>query len=330
MARRSDSQILRLGAVSIAILLLVMVASFNIQRLPFFKGTTFHAELKDASGLRTGAEVQVAGVRVGRVSKLTIGPEKVIAEFDVKDAKLGRSTHASVEVKSLLGEKFLNIKPKGSGQLEAGATIPISRTDAGPDIVSTLGQLTTQTEETNKENLTTALNSLAEVIDQAAPEVQSSFTGLSRLSSTIATRDEEIEKLLARSKNVTQLLDERKGDLVELMDKASVIFQELQARKDAVHALLVNATKLADELDGVVKDNREQLKPTLDKLENVLLFLHARENQIETLIKNYGPYVNILGNIVGSGPWFDAYVPNIVGVFSGEFLPTRPKPGEAK
>ncbi len=34
MARRSDSQVLRLGAVSIAVLLLVMVASFNIQKLP--------------------------------------------------------------------------------------------------------------------------------------------------------------------------------------------------------------------------------------------------------------------------------------------------------
>ncbi len=184
------------------------------------KGTTFHAELSDASGLRTGAEVQVAGVRVGRVSKLNIGTEKVIADFDVKDAKLGRSTRASVEVKSLLGEKFLNIKPEGSGQLPAGATIPISRTDAGADIVGTLGQLTTQTEQTNKENLTTALNTLAEVIDTAAPEVQSSFSGLSRLSSTIATRDEEIEKLLARSRNVTALLDERKGDLVTLMEQA--------------------------------------------------------------------------------------------------------------
>ncbi len=327
MARRSDSQVLRLGAVSIAMLLLVMVASFNIQKLPWFRGTTFHAELTDASGLRTGAEVQVAGVRVGRVSKLNIGTEKVIADFDVKDAKLGRSTRASVEVKSLLGEKFLNILPEGSGQLPAGATIPISRTDAAPDIVSTLGQLTTQTEQTDKENLTTALNTLAEVIDEAAPEVQSSFDGLSRLSSTIATRDEEIETLLARSANVTKLLDERKGDLVTLMKQADVIFQELQNRKQAVHDLLVNANALAVQLDGVVKDNREQLKPTLDKLENVLKFLHAREDQIETLLKNYGPYVNILGNIVGSGPWFDAYVPNIAGVFAGEFLPTKPGGG---
>jgi phospholipid/cholesterol/gamma-HCH transport system substrate-binding protein len=159
------------------------------------------------------------------------------------------------------------------------------------------------------------------VVNAASPEVKSSFTGLSRLSKTISSRDEGITKLLARSRNVTKLLDERKGDLVHLMKEADLIFQELQNRKQVIHELLVSANQLAVQLEGVVEDNTQQLKPTLDKLEDVLNFLHAREDQIETLVHNYGPYVNILGNIVGSGPWFDAYVPNITGVFTGEFLP---------
>ena len=324
MARRSDPKILRMGAISLGLLLLVMAASFNLQKFPGFRGTTYHAELTDASGLRTGSEVQVAGIRVGRVNELKIGPERVIAEFDVKDATLGRSTRASVEVKSLLGEKFLNITPKGSGELKGGSTIPLSRTDVAFDIVGTLGTLTTQTEETDKENLTTALNSLAETMDAAAPEIKSSFTGLSRLSNTIATRDEEIEKLLQRSRNVTRLLDERKGDLVTLMEKADLIFQELQQRKQTIHSLLVNAEELAVQLEGTVKDNQEQIQPGPGQAAERAEFLHAREDQIETLIHNYGPYVNILGNIIGSGPWFDAYVPNILGVFTGEFVPGPP------
>ena len=84
---------------------------------------------------------------------------------------------------------------------------------------------------------------------------------------------------------------------------------------------------MAVQLEGVVKDNRKQLRPTLERLEDVLSFLQAREDQIQTLIRNYGPYVNILGNIIGTGPWFDAYVPNILGVFSGEFTPTPPGGG---
>ena len=327
MARREDPKVLRIGAISLVLLLLVMAASFNLQKFPGFRGTTYHAELTDAGGLRTGSEVQVAGIRVGRVNNIRIGPEKVIADFDVKNAALGRQTRASVEVKSLLGEKFLNITPKGSGSLPGGSTIPLVRTDVAFDIVGTLGTLTTQTEETNKENLTQALNTLAETIDAAAPEVRSSFTGLSRLSTSIATRDEEIEQLLNRSRNVTALLNERKGDLVTLMQKADLIFKELQKRKQTIHTLLVNANELAVQLEGTVKDNREQIGPALAKLENVLSFLHAREDQIETLLRNYGPYVNILGNIIGTGPWFDAYVPNILGVFTGEFSPIKPKSG---
>jgi hypothetical protein len=45
MARRSDSQILQMGIISLALLLLVMVGSFNLQKLPWLRGTTYHAEL---------------------------------------------------------------------------------------------------------------------------------------------------------------------------------------------------------------------------------------------------------------------------------------------
>ena len=324
MTRRSDFKLMRMGAISLVVLLLVLAASFNLQKLPGFRGTSFHAELKDASGLRVGSEVQVAGIRVGRVNKLRIGPQKVIADFDVKDATLGRKTRAAVEVQSLLGEKYLNVISVGGGELPGDSTIPLSRTDVAFDIVGTLGQLTTQTEETDKENLTAALNSLAEVVDTAAPEVKSSFRGLSRLSTTIATRDAEIERLLKRSRNVTSLLDDRKGDLVVLLKRADEIFAELQKRKEVIHSLLVNAEQLATELEGLVDDNREQLRPTLAVMKNVLTFLHAREDQIETLIRNYGPYVDILGNVLGTGPWFDAIVPNILGIFTGEFVPAPP------
>lgn len=51
MARHSDARVLRLGATSIVVLLLVMVAAFNLQRFPGFRGEALHAELVDASGL---------------------------------------------------------------------------------------------------------------------------------------------------------------------------------------------------------------------------------------------------------------------------------------
>jgi phospholipid/cholesterol/gamma-HCH transport system substrate-binding protein len=318
---RTESHFVRMGALAVGLLIVTMVAAFNLQKVPGFRGTNYHAEFTDAAGLKTGSEVQVSGIRVGRVSKIHIGTQRVIVDFDVKGRDIGRLTRASVEVKSLLGDKFLNVKPAGSGSMPSDATIPLSRTDTSYDIVGTLSQLTTQTEDTNKANLKDALDTLAETLDAASPEIKSSFTGLSRLSETISTRDEQIDDLLRHSRDVTTLLDERKGDLVKLMDKADLVFEELERRKKAIHTLLVSTNQLAVQLEGLVKDNREQLRPTLDALHSILVFLNAREDQLETMLHNYGPYVNILGNVIGSGPWFDAFVPNMLNVFTGEFVP---------
>ncbi len=325
MARRSDSAVLRLGAISLVVLVLTMAAAFNLQKFPGFKGTDFHAELRDASGLHRGNMVQVAGVRVGRVSNIRITGDHVTVDFDAKGVELGTKTRASVEVLNLLGEKYLQLTPDGSGQLDGGATIPVSRTDAGYDIVGTLSELTTRTEDIDTAKLSRALTTLGDTLNAASPHVQSTFTGLSRISRAIASRDQSIEQLLQRADRVTKLLAQRKGDLVKLMKEGELVFRELLDRRKAIHALLVNARRLADALHGVAADNQDQIKGALRELDTTMKFLRARKQQLDTTLKNVGPYASILINVVGTGPWFDAYVPNFSGMASGEFEPGKRK-----
>src|ERR1700761_1564678 len=127
MARHSDASILRLGSISLVVLLVVMAAAFNLQKFPGFRGSGYHVQLSDASGLHTGDMVQIAGVRVGRVSALHINGGHITVDFDVKGAKMGEQTQASVQVLNLLGEKYLQIDPKGTGEMKGGSTIPESR-----------------------------------------------------------------------------------------------------------------------------------------------------------------------------------------------------------
>jgi phospholipid/cholesterol/gamma-HCH transport system substrate-binding protein len=323
MARRSDATILRLGAISMVAVLLTMAAAFNLQKFPGFKGVEYHAQLKDASGLHKGNMVQVAGVKVGRVNDLHIDGGHVTVDFDVKDADLGRKTRASVQVLNLLGEKYLELTPAGSGEMEDGATIPVERTDSGYDIVATLSELTTRTEDIDTAKLSQALGTLGDTINAASPHVQSTFTGLSRISQAVASRDEAIEQLLARAERVTKLLAQRRGDLVTLMKEGDLVFQELIDRREAIHTLLVNANRLAVSLRGVATDNQKQIGAALGELNTAMKFLQARRERLDKTIKNLGPYASILINIVGTGPWFDAYVPNFVGMGSGEFKPGK-------
>jgi phospholipid/cholesterol/gamma-HCH transport system substrate-binding protein len=321
MARRSEGRILRLGAICLAVLLVVMAAAFNLQKFPGFKGTDYHVQLSDASGLHKGNMVQIAGVRVGRVGGLHISKDHVTVDFTVKGAKMGKQTLASVQVLNLLGEKYLEVTPRGGGEMAAGDTIPVNRTNGSYDIVSTLSELTTTTEAINIPRLSQSLTTLGDTLNAASPHIKDTFTGLSRISQAIASRDESIQTLVGRADRVTKLLSQRRGDLVTLMKEGQLVFKELILRRDAIHSLLVNANKLAVELRGLATDNQAQIGAALKELDTALKFLRARESQINDTLTNLGPYASILINIIGTGPWFDAFVPNLPSIATGEFQP---------
>ena len=324
MRRYSDFQVMRLGAITIVIMLVVMAATFNLSKFPGFRGTSYTAVFSDASGIHRGNMVQVGGIRVGRIQDVSLENSRVIVKFEVDHGvEFGKDTEASIEVLNLLGEKYLKITPAGEGQLAEDTPIPLERTESAYDIVGVFGDLTTTTEEIERDQLVQALDVVSTTMDQAAPEIEASFDGIARLSETVASRDAEIQALFANSKDVTRLLSDRSEDLVSLMENGDLVFQEVTKRKEAVHRLLVNARILAKQLRGVALDNQAQIGPALSEVDDLLSLLNSKEKELKATLAALGPYVSILGNIIGTGPWFDAYAANLAAIPTGEFLPTK-------
>ena len=323
MRRYSEAQILRLGAITLVVMLLVMAAAFNLSKFPGFGGDLYRAEFSDASGLHRGNMVQVGGIRVGRVKDVGIeGDNKVLVTFEVDHGvEFGDESRASVEVLNLLGEKYLELTPAGSGQLSSDDVIPLSRTQSAYDIVGVFGDLTSTTERIDTDQLGKALNVISDTVDTAGPEIHSSFEGIARLSRTVASRDEQIRSLLESSRSVSKILADRSEDIVDLMQHSDLVFKELRRRKAAIHQLLVNARVLAVQLRGVASDNEQQIGPALAQVDDLLDLLNSKEEQLKATLHAVGPYSSILGNTIGTGPWFDAYVVNLAAIPTGEFVP---------
>lgn len=181
--------------------------------------------------------------------------------------------------------------------------------------------LTTTTEEIDTEQLATALDTVADTLNASAPEIQGAFDGIARLSRSVASRDAEVQALFESTQDVSKVLADRSEDIVELMKNSDLVFKELRKRKAAVHDLLVNARTLGRELRGLVKDNEEQIAPALAEVDGLLSFLVGKEKKIKETLEALGPYVSILSNIIGTGPWFDAYASNLLALPTGEFKP---------
>jgi len=73
------------------------------------------AEFSDIGGLKNGAEVEIAGVEVGRVTDISLKDYQAQVKLRMKPGvKLQDDAIASIKTKGLIGEKFVQITPGGS------------------------------------------------------------------------------------------------------------------------------------------------------------------------------------------------------------------------
>lgn len=139
----------RATAVGLFVLVgLVCVAYMTIQlgRMNFFANDGFEltASFTNVSGLRVGADIEMAGVPVGRVSAIklqrtdTNTDALVTLHFD-RNPELPDDTIASVKTAGLIGDKFIAVAPgESSDILSAGANI--SDTEPALDLGSLISK----------------------------------------------------------------------------------------------------------------------------------------------------------------------------------------------
>ncbi|MCR1783844.1 MCE family protein [Nocardioides carbamazepini] len=302
-----------IGAVSIAVLLLGLVAAFRANDLPLIGGgDTYYASFSEAGGLKAKDEVRIAGVRVGQVTSMELDGNSVKVGFKIKtDTPFGPDTRADIKVKTILGSMYLALDPAGEGQLAEGAVIPVERTSSPYDVVEAFTGLAETSADIDTDQLAGALTTLADLTRNTPEEFRSALDGLSSLAETVASRDDEINSLLKNLNRVSTVLDSRDEDIVALMKDADTLFTALLQRKAQIHRLLKSTSTLSTTLTGLIKDSRADLKPALDSLDSVLQVVKKNEDNLEESIRLMAPFYRVFASTLGNGPWFDTYIFNL-------------------
>lgn len=304
-----------LGVVGTLVIIAILVLAFNFRSLPVINShDTIIGEFGDASGLMTGDPVMVAGVELGTVKKIELSGNKVRVTMDVDTDKqqLGTTTTAAIRVKTALGQRYVDLRPTGPGSLSDDAVIPLARTTSGYDITTSLQELTHRVARTDKQTLSDALDQLSDVQQALPDDLRKSLQGVTRLSTTIASRDQELRSLLTNSAETTSILADRNTQISAMMGQGAALFSALNLRAETIHRVIVQAQQISDSLDGLSADVRLTMKPTLDQLNSVLNLLNRNYQNIDKSISGLKTFSFQLGEAVGTGPFFNVLLQNIV------------------
>lgn len=309
--RVSDRDPLKVAGVAAAVLLVLVLLALNLTRLPFVNSKDDHAAyLANASGLSGGETVQVRGVRVGKVTGITLVDDKVRIDFEVdSDVDLGEKTSARVKVLNPLGSQFLELDPAGPGHLDE--PIPVERTFASRTLVNELGRVSGQLDQTDIPQLQEALDVLSSTLSASSAEsVEKALTGLNDFAGNLAEDAEAIQELISSGSELVAIVNDRRDVLVNIVTQGDALTAVLRERRQAISRLVKGTADLSAQISQILAVNRDKLGPMLRNLEQISKALATENGSLGKAIPAMSRLSENIARVTGTGRFVDIVAPN--------------------
>lgn len=274
----------------------------------------------DASGLRAGDDVKVAGVTVGRVTDIEVDRSSgnVQVEWVVDQGiEIGNEAGAEIALASLLGAKFVRINEPVAGDMmmedlpSEQRVVPLERTKVPFDVFELTRIATEGIEELDTEELNALLVDLADITEGKAPTVDALVTGIRRVGQAINSRDEKFDALLDQADRLSQTLADKDDEIVALLDSSSQILDLIVERRNDLAIVLGESAESVQELSRLISDNKAQLDSILDNVSPALDVVAANQDDIDRTLAWLGPALLQQSRGGGQGPWQDIFVRSV-------------------
>jgi phospholipid/cholesterol/gamma-HCH transport system substrate-binding protein len=273
--------------------------------------TGYSALFNDASRLKDGDSVRVAGVRVGTVNGVALQPDKkVVVKFDAdRSVVLTDGTKAAVRYLNLVGDRYLELVdgPGSTRRLPAGGQINVDHTAPALDLDLLLGGLKPLVRGLNPRDVNALSSALLEVFQGEGGTLQSLFNKSTSFTNTLADNDQTIERLIDNLNTVAATLQKDGGQFSGAIDRLQRLVTGLANDRDtfgpAIDALSTGTVTLADLLGKA----RKPLSATVDQLSRLAPNLDNDKDRLDAALqkapRNYRKLVR-LGVFGATIPYF--------------------------
>lgn len=258
--------VVRLG-VFLAVCLLtafLLIAVFGEVR--FGDGKTYYAEFANVSNLRTGKLVRIAGVEVGKVTRISINPDATVrVQFTADNSvTLTRGTRAVIRYDNLFGDRYLALEEGAGGLavLRPGHTIPLARTQPALDLDALIGGFKPLFRALNPEQVNALSEQLLHAFAGQGPTIGSLLAQSAAVTNTLADRDRLIGQVITNLNVVLGSLGAHTDRLDQAVTSLSALIHRLAQRKTDIS----NAVAYTNAAAGSVADLLSQARAPLAKV----------------------------------------------------------------
>lgn len=304
--------IVKLGAFGVVMSLLTAGLLMIFSQYRTGRTNEYSAVFADASSLKSGDSVRVAGIRVGTVSGVSLRPDnKVLVSFDAdQDVLLTMGTKVAVRYLNLVGDRYLElVDGPGSTILQPpGSQIPLERTEPALDLDLLLGGLKPVIQGLNPQDVNALTNSLIEILQGKGDNLESLFAKTSSFSNALADNGQTVRQLIENLNTVVGTITKDGNRFSGAVDRLERLITGLAQERDPIGDAIASLDNGTASMAGLLRQARPPLAGSIDQLARLAPILDKDKAMLDVSLHKAPENYRKLVRLGAYGSWLNYYI----------------------
>ena len=256
------------------------------------------ATFDDVGDLQKSGGVQVADVRVGRITGISLTPDfraKVTMAIN-SSVHVPKNSEALVRTTSLLGEKFIELRPLTSPTqtpyLANGDVV--TRTQQAPELEFVADSAIELLGAVNSSDVASIVQTGAQAFGGRGPELNRLISDLSTISGTLASRTQQLTSIIDNLDRGAQTLAGGSEDLKTLLTNLATTSQILADNRQKAVDAIGQLTRLASVQNEVLDRYHANLDKQIKQVDAILAVAATQTQQLGTVVDFLNQFVYAL------------------------------------
>ncbi|MBH0778042.1 MCE family protein [Nocardia bovistercoris] len=277
--------------------------------------SSYSAIFTDATGLRVGDDVRMAGVRVGRVDAVELTGTRARVKFRVaKDQRVYGDTTAAITYQNVIGQRYLGLAPGKTGDrtvARPGAEIPVERTEPSFDLSALLNGFEPLFGGLDPRQVDNVSAALVKALQGDAGSLTMLIEQMSTLAQSLAGPDQVLGAVITNLNQVVQNLATRRTELGTLLTQTRSIVDGLARHRAELMTTLTEVSGVADRMATVVAEDRPALEGLLTREPGFTRHFEQNKAQFEYLGFNLPALLKGIARVGQEGANLNVYLCNL-------------------
>ncbi len=308
----SRGMLIKFGIFAAIMSLLTVFLFFTFGQYRTGSTNGYSAVFTDASRLKSGDTVRVAGIRVGTVKDVSLQADrKVLVGFDAdRNIKLTSGTKAAIRYLNLTGDRFLDLVdgPGSTKLMPPGSQIPVDRTEPALDLDLLLSGLKPVIQGLNPQDVNALSQSLVQVFQGQESNLDSLLAKTSSFTTTLANDNQTIEALIDNLNSVLGTISKDGDKFAGAIDRLEKLISGLSQDRDPIATAVSSLDNGTASIADLLTQARPPLAGTVDQLNRLAPNLDEGKGYLDGALQRAPGNYRKLARIGAYGAFVQYYI----------------------